>query len=282
MGETYSRSATTLPEQRTDQMIVVISITLVVALVVGGYIVAANIYGDQNRCPTDNDQQIIAMDHFDPAGTAQLQALREPDFVMESESGCWGPMCTAQGSIDFYADNIDGCLPLCINNSTLAGYYVDVIVYGGYTPLEGSIEVYQKFTHMGTIYVQWTAIAGTGGCCATFYEARFFVKQDFCLESSQYPDVTYPWTNDHTPGETIPGKEVYFHIDTLWTGCGCKDQDFTIIHSQSYQALSRWIILTVNTHIPHIYLKHKQSIWWYDQTALVYNIFESKKCTTEE
>jgi hypothetical protein len=279
MGDTYRGTATSLTEQRTNRMILILSIGIVFTLAVGGFVVV-NSYGDQNQRPIDDPQKMV-LDSFAPAETAQLQALREPDFVMESESSCLGPFCTEQGSIDFYADNIDGCLPLCINNSTLAGYYVDVVVYGGYTPLEGTIEVYQKFAHMGTIYVQWTAINGQGGCCATFYEARFFVRTDFCLESSQYPEVA-PWAIDHTPGDTIPGKEVYFHVDTLWTGCGCKDQDFTIIHSQSYQALSRWIIPALKTHIPYIYLKHKQSIWCYNQTALVYGSFLNRnKCTAE-
>ena len=280
MGDTYRGTATSLTEQRTNRMILILSIGIVFTLAVGGFVVV-NSYGDQNQSPLDNPQKMV-LDNFAPAETAQLQALREPDFVMESESSCWGPLCTEQGSIDFYADNIPECLPLCITNSTLAGLYVDVVVYGGYTPLEGSIDVYQKHAFMGTIYVQWTKIAGTGGCCATFYEATFFVKNDFCLESSQYPAVSYPWEIDHTPGDTIPGKEVRLHIDTLWTGCGCVDQDFTIIHSQSYQAFSKQIILAVNTHIPYIHLTHKQSVWNYTQTALVYGSFLNRnKCTAE-
>ena len=281
MGETYSGSATPLPEQRTDQMMIVLSITLVVALVVGGFVVAANIYGDQGKSPSDNDQQIIAMDHVDPAGTAPLQALREPDFVMESESGCWGPMCTEQGSIDFYAENLPDCLPLCITNETLAGYYVDVVVYGGYKPwaLGSYIDVCQKGDHY-TIYIKWTETAGTGGCCATFYEATFYVEDNFCLESSQYPAVSLPWGIDQTPGDTIPLKEVWLHIYTQWTGCRPHEmpsQDFTIIHSQSYRALSNKTILTVKPHIPYIHLKHKQPIRCYNHTALVYNIFDPKK-----
>jgi len=85
MGETYRGSATPLTEQRTDQMIVIISLGLVLALVVSGSIVAAHSYGDQKQGPTDGVQENIAIDHFDPTETAQPQALREPDFVMESE-----------------------------------------------------------------------------------------------------------------------------------------------------------------------------------------------------
>ncbi|MFW9834234.1 MAG: hypothetical protein ACFFEK_09585 [Candidatus Thorarchaeota archaeon] len=279
MGETYRGSATQLTEQRTDQMIVIISIGLVLALVVGGFVVAAHSYGDQKQEPTDNNQENIAIDYFDPAEVAQLQTFRKPDFVMESESGRWGPMCTEQGSIDFYYDNLPSCLPLCITNETLKDYYVQVIVYGGYTPWElGSyITVCQKDDYKGTIFVNWTEFEGQGGCCATFYNATFYVEDNFCLESSQYPAVNSPWKIDQTPGETIPDKEVYLCIRTFWTGCRPHEQpsqDFTIIHSHSHQAFSKQIILNVKTHT---FCIHKQSTWWYNQTALVQDIFEPKK-----
>jgi hypothetical protein len=57
---------------------------MVFALAVGGSVMAANIYGDQDHSPPDDVQQIVK-DHFDPAETAQLKALRESDFVMETE-----------------------------------------------------------------------------------------------------------------------------------------------------------------------------------------------------
>jgi hypothetical protein len=286
MGETSRGAATSLTEERINHMIILVSIGILFTLAVGGFVMAANSLGDQKQQSPIDDPQKIVLDNFDLAETAQLQALREPDFVMESESGCWGPMCTEQGSIDFYAENLPTCLPLCITNQTLAGYFVDVVVYGGYKPWAfGSyIDVCQKGDHY-TIYIQWTEIAGTGGCCATFYEATFYVLDDFCLESSQYPAVCAPWDINQTPGDTIPLKEVWLHIYTQWTGCRPHEmpsQDFTIIHSQSYQAFSKQIILTVKTRIPYIHLKHKQSIWCYNQTALVYGSFLNRnKCTTE-
>jgi hypothetical protein len=287
MGDTSRGAATTLPEQRTDQMMIIVSITLVVALVVGGFVVAANIYGDQNRSPPDDDQQIIAMDNVDPAGTAPLQTSREPDFVMESESSCWGPLYTEQGSIDFYAMNLpEDYLPLCINTGTLADYWVDVIVYGGYTPAEFAsyIDVYQKDDYKGRINVHWTQTTGTGDCCATFFHATFYVDQPFCLDSSQYPTVNSPWKIDMTPGDLIPDKEVCLKIHTEWSGCvPGGNQDFTIIHSHSHQALSKCSILTVK---PDTFCKHldhnQQSVWWYNQSAVVQEIFELKKCTMEE
>ncbi|NHI90045.1 MAG: hypothetical protein EAX87_11030 [Candidatus Thorarchaeota archaeon] len=280
MGETYSGSATTLPDQRTDQMMILVSITLVVALVVGGFVVAANIYGDQDKGPIDNDQQIIAMDRVDPAGTAPLQASRAPDFVMESESSCWGPLYTEQGTIDFYDEYLPEYLPLCVNTAALSDYYVDVVVHGGYTPAEFAsyINVWQKTDFKGRIDIQWTKMELDGDCCATFFRATFYVVEDFCLDSSQYPSVNDPWEIDMTPGDMIPDKEVYLKIHTEWSGCvPGGDQDFTIIQSQSYQALSKRSILIVkpNTFCKH--LERKQSVRCYSQTALVQAIFEPKK-----
>jgi hypothetical protein len=257
---------------------------MVCALAVGGFVMAANIYGDQDHSRPDDVQKIVT-DYFDPAETAQLQTLREPDFVMESESSCWGPFYTEQGSIDFYDMNLpEDYLPLCINSGTLDGYWVDVIVYGGYTPAEFAsyIDVYQKDEYKGRINVHWLESTGTGDCCATFFHAVFYVDIPFCLDSSQYPAVNAPWTIDQTPGDLIPDKEVCLRIHTEWSGCVYGgDQDFTIIHSHSHQAFSKCIILTLKTHTLCKHLKHKQSVWCYNQTALVQDIFEPKKHTTE-
>ncbi|MFW9811884.1 MAG: hypothetical protein ACFFF9_05445, partial [Candidatus Thorarchaeota archaeon] len=98
MGDTYRGTAVPLTNQRTDQMILIISMGLVFALVVGGFAMAANNYRDQDQSPTDDAQQIV-MDCFDPDVIAQQQTLREPDFVMESERSCLGPYNTERGWI---------------------------------------------------------------------------------------------------------------------------------------------------------------------------------------
>ncbi|MGD9397790.1 MAG: hypothetical protein PVJ05_15245, partial [Candidatus Thorarchaeota archaeon] len=105
MGETFRGSAIPLTEQRTDQMMMVISIGIVIALAVGGFFMAANIYGDQDQSPTDDSPQIV-MDNFAPAEKAQPQTLSETNFVWESESGCWGGICTEKGTIDIVYENI--------------------------------------------------------------------------------------------------------------------------------------------------------------------------------
>jgi len=256
MGETYRGSATPLTDERTDQMILVISIGLVFALAVGGFIVAAQNLGDQDQCPAVDIQE-IDLDYFDPVETAQPQFLRESSFVMESESGCWGPLCTEQGYIEFYDEYIPSELPLCITNEFLADWYVDVFVFGGYKPWElGSyIDVWQKGEYQGRICVMWTHI-GDGPCCASdYYRATFYVVEDICLESNQYPDV-YPWEINYPEGQqTIPGKCVMLEIMTYWTGCVPGEepsQDFTIIHSHSYRAFSECLILTLQTNNPTI------------------------------
>jgi hypothetical protein len=235
MGDTFRGAAKPLTEERTDHMILILSIGLVFALAVGGFVIAANSLGDHNQSPID-DPMMAILDDFDLAETAQPCSLSEI-FVMESESGCWGGLNTMQGTIDFAGDNLPEVLPLCIDNAYLAEWYVDVLVYGGYNPWEmgGYIDVWQKCEYKGTIDITWTWM-GKGECCAyDYWRATFSTDDRICLESNQYPDVA-PWSIDYPAGQnTIPGKCVYFHIMTYWTGCVPGEepsQDFTIIHSQ--------------------------------------------------
>jgi hypothetical protein len=237
MGDTFRGTAIPLTNQRTDRMILIVSMGLVFALVVGGFVMAVNNDGDCDQELVD--VQLIKEDGLDPVEIAQQQYLGLPDFVMESESGCWGPLCTEQGYIDFVGDNLPDLLPLCIDNDYLAQWYVDIIVYGGYKPwMYGSyIDVWQKGEYKGTIDITWTW-TGKGECCAyDYYRATFSVVEKICLESNQYPDVD-PWTLTVDDGyRTIPGKCVNFEIYTYWTGCEPgvdPSQDFTIIHSQSF------------------------------------------------
>jgi len=250
MGETCRGSAIPLTEQRTDQMIVIISIGIVFALAVGGFVMAANIYGDQGKSPTDDAPTIgtVTDHHFDPAETAQPQSLGEPSLVRESDRGSWGPLCTVKGSIDITGSNLPSELPLCIDNAYLANWWVEVLSYGGYEPHDGYIVVWQKGEIKGYINVQWT-YDRDGQCCAyDYWIATFHTDNMICLESNQYPDVA-PWIIEVPDGQQmIPGKEVYFCITTYWTGCvPGGDQDFTIIPSHSYWSLTKGFILTLPT-----------------------------------
>jgi len=255
LGEPSRGAAKSLTEQRTDQMILVISIGIVFTLAVGVFVIAANSIGDQNQSPFDNQQKTV-LDNFDLVETAQPQSLKEQSleelgFVIESESGCWGPICTEQGSIDFGNMNLPSELPLCVTNSSLSQYFVDVLVVGGYNPwlTGGYIQVWQKGESKGFIYILWTH-SGDGPCCASdYWTATFYVKQNLCLESNQYPDVNLPWKLDYVGDQTtIPGKCVTFDIMTYWTGCKPQEQpsqDFTIIYSHSIRALSLAHALTI-------------------------------------
>ncbi len=241
MGDTSRGAAKLLTDQRTDQMIVIISLGIVFALTVGGFVMAANIYGDQDRSPVDDPLAII-LDDFDLVETAQPQALREPSFVWESESGSWGPLCTEQGYIEIVSYNIPQVLDLCIDNEYLAQWYVEVFVYGGYQPWGGYIDVWQKGEFQGRICIEWT-YRGHGPCCASeYWVATFYTQEPICLESNQYPDVA-PWVLNHPADQmTIPGKCVYLDIMTYWTGCVPGDepsQDFTIVPTQSCYVLSQ-------------------------------------------
>jgi len=242
MGDTSRGTAIPLTEQRTNRMILIISIGLVFALAVSSVGMAANYLGDQNHDMEIESHQIVLdkSDGFDLVETAQPQYTGMFDFlVMESESGCWGPLCTEQGKIEIVGDNLPDLLPLCIDNDYLQQWYVDILVLGGYKPWASYIDVWQKGEYKGTINIEWTWM-GKGPCCAyDYYQATFTVDRMICLESNQYPDV-YPWTLTVDDGyQTIPGKCVNFEIYTFWTGCVPGEdpsQDFTIIHSHSNQA----------------------------------------------
>jgi hypothetical protein len=238
MGDTSRGAAKSLTEQRKGHMILIVSMGILFTLAVGGFVMAVNSYEDQNQSPIEDVQSAI-LDEFDLAETAQPQILRELDFVLESESGYWGPLCTEQGyiAVDYY--NIPEVLPLCIDNDYLQEWYVDVLVYGGYNPWEsgGYIDVWQKGAYKGTINIVWTWI-GKGECCAyDYWRATFYLDEKICLESNQYPDVA-PWDISWPDGQqTIPGKCVTFEIMTYWTGCVPGEepsQDFTIIQSQLF------------------------------------------------
>ena len=227
MGETFRGSATQLTDERIDHMMMVLTIGIIFTLAVGGFIVAANSFGDQDHRPNDDPQKVI-LDSFVPVETAQPQTSRELAFVKETESGCWGPFNTEKGWIMWDGYYFPDELPLCITNDTIANWYIYALSYGGYEPYGGYMNVYQKYEYKGTIYFEW-ADAGKGNfdCCTyNWYLATFYVTDNFCLDSNQYPDAS---------GLTgyIPDKEVCFSFETWWTGCGHESQHFTVIHSQS-------------------------------------------------
>ena len=256
MGDTFRGTAIPLTEQRTDRMIMILSLGIVFTLAVGGFVMAVNYEGGRNQEPVADEQitQIMTGAGFDPVETAQPQTLREIDFVLESESGCWGPLCTEVGSIDIQYSNLPDLLPLCIDNTYLQQWYVDIIVVGGYKPWDmGSyIDVWQKGDNQGRIDITWTYMGhDPEHCCVDYWQATFSTADQICLESNQYPDVA-PFTITIPDGQRIiPGKCVTFEFTTSWTGCVPGDepsQDFTIIQTQSFYTFSKRFILPLKPY----------------------------------
>lgn len=241
LGETSRGTAKSLTEQRTDRMILVISIGIVFTLAVGGFAIAANCLGGQNQSPLDNRQETV-LDNFDLVETAQLKTERDVEFVLGSKSGEW-VFDTEAGSIevlDYYFPEI---MPLCLTQEELSTWYVNILVIGGYELVCGYINVYQKGELKGTIYVDWYSEHGEM-CCMDYYYISFY-GGDICLDSNQYPEVYAPF-DLCAPFDTIPGKEVTFDLYSCWTGCSEPDQNFAITPTQSFLYFSKSLILSTN------------------------------------
>ena len=244
MSETSRGAAKSLTEQRTDRMILVLSIGIVFTLAVGGFAIAANALGDQNQSSFDNRQKTV-LDNFDLVETANLQTLREIDFVLGSESG-EGVFDTEVGKIEVLDWYFPDIMPLCLTSDEIGTWYVNLLVTGGYELVYGSIDVYQKGEYKGTIYLNWSNEHGEM-CCMEYYYITFY-GDNICLDSNQYPEVCAPF-DMFAPFDEIPGKEVYFYLDTCWTGCIQPDQHFTIAPTQSFLSFSMKLILSALTHI---------------------------------
>ena len=67
MGETFRGNAKSLTEERTNRMILILSIGIVFTLAVGGFALAANVLGDQTQSPA-NSQQKTVLDNFERVG----------------------------------------------------------------------------------------------------------------------------------------------------------------------------------------------------------------------
>ncbi|MHA1927778.1 MAG: hypothetical protein ACTSV2_04255 [Candidatus Thorarchaeota archaeon] len=245
MGETSRGAAKSLTEQRTNRMILVLSIGIVFTLAVGGFVLAANILGDQNQSPTDSQQKTV-LDNFDLVETAQLQTMREIDFVLGSDSGEW-VFDTEPGSITVLDYYIPEVMPLCLTQAEYDTWYVDLLVIGGYELVCGSIDVYQKGELVGSIYLDWYSEHGEQ-CCMDYYYITFF-GDDICLESNQYPEVYAPFELA-APFETIPDKEAIFDLDTCWCGCCEPDQHFPITPTQLFLSFSKYFDLSSNDTNP--------------------------------
>jgi hypothetical protein len=129
-----------------------------------------------------------------------------------------------------------GPIPLCVDDTWLAPYYVTVYVVGGYELILDSwyLSFIQKNELRGyaDVYLieEWK-----GDCCAdVYYKLGFKVSADdpdgkICFDANNYPDVCDPFYYCPDPAFCeIPGKEIQVHFNSLWSGCIEKDQQFTI------------------------------------------------------
>ena len=249
LGDTSRGAAISLTEERTNRMILLISIGIVFTLTVGGFVIAANHLGDQDQYLCDDSigiSQSTILDNFDLVETAQLQNSREIEFVLGSESG-EQVFDTETGYIevlDYYYPDV---MPLCLTQAEMDKWYVNLLVVGGYELVCGYIDVYQKGENVGTIYLDWYTEHGEM-CCMDYWYITFH-GDDICLDSNQYPEVYAPF-EFCAPFDEIPGKEVTFDLYTCWSGCHEPDQHFTITPTQSFLSLSTNIFPLSNEKHP--------------------------------
>jgi len=238
MGDTSRGAAKSLPVQRTDRMILILSLGIVFTLAVGGFAIAADTLGDQKQSPSD-------MDSFDLVETATLQTSREREFVLGSDSG-EAMFDTEVGSIEVLDWYIPDVMPLCLTTEEVNGWYANLLVTGGYELVCGYIDVWQKGELKGTIMLNWNVEHGEM-CCMEYYYITFYTE-GICLDSNQYPVIDAPFEL-FAPFDEIPEKEVVFKLSTCWTGCSQPDQHFTITPTQSSLAFSESWILSSKTYI---------------------------------
>ncbi|MBD3158438.1 MAG: hypothetical protein GF309_06560 [Candidatus Lokiarchaeota archaeon] len=223
MGST-ERERSNLPIALLDKrMIYYLCLSLVVALGVGAFA------GTEGYTESDDGDLGIASSWNEDA-LARMDSISAP---VSSEKGSLSASeCgelefdTVVGDIEIMNYYIPEEMPLCISNETMSNWYVDLFVTGGYEPIDAEITLYQKGQRAGMVYVDW--IRGEKpDCCHEWWQATFYLKQNICLDSNQYPVVDDPWSLC-APCKTIPDKEVIVDIWTKWTGCECETQHFTI------------------------------------------------------
>lgn len=135
--------------------------------------------------------------------------------------------------------NLPETLPICITNDFLAEFYITVSSYGGYSPLNGWVRLFQLKTDgafEGQIDMTWMymgqEVCPCTGCIVDVYEATFTVVAPIMLESN-HPPAAICGDNDlcfipEWAPDTL-GKEVFVIIQSDWTGCNGPDQKFRVI-----------------------------------------------------
>jgi hypothetical protein len=154
-------------------------------------------------------------------------AIPETYDVLGAQSDCC-VMDTEQGTIEYHCGNLPEVLPLCITQADLDSWYVCLKVVGGYEPVCGSIELYQKGAYVATVIIDWWN--WDSGPCWEYWRADFSLPDGvdmIKLDSNQWPAGATPCVDN----PTIPGKEVRLITNTLWKGCDQREQMFTLIQT---------------------------------------------------
>lgn len=134
--------------------------------------------------------------------------------------------------VDYNVPTSGDILPLVIDQAEVDPWSITVHVWGGYTPEDGKILVFQnKECLQGVIDIEWTQLLGAYGGPMR-YKASFVVEKSIFLDSNHYPEILptgFPaMVLDCPPVEDLD-KFVSFVICTDWEGCPKPDQAFKVI-----------------------------------------------------
>ena len=162
---------------------------------------------------------------------------------------------TETGFIKVYDYYIDDPLPLCLCDETISDWYIDFCVWGGYTPTDGCVTVWQPdpdkigMINKGCLDIEVAEIGTVADCCcdvpccceAELWRATF---NDACgcgviLDSNHLPTfidetcIGNEFNCWEMPAQTDPGRElgklVNLEISMDWEGCNGPDQSCEVI-----------------------------------------------------
>ena len=173
----------------------------------------------EDAAPEDENSEILISD-FE---SLEVAGGLGPSDVLVAESCTVEGLDVEAGSISLYDANFPNTLPVCITNDTLAEYYVSILTYGGYVPIDGQITLTQcKTGKGGVIDITWTRQPWL-----RLWKAEFSVAEPIVLDSNHMPNVCIPGC-EVIDGPDNLGKWVWGSVCTTWTGCEELYQQFYV------------------------------------------------------
>ena len=199
-------------EKRSQIIIAGILILCVVSIFVG----FALVIGVSQTNPQNGILQI-----FDKVlHNSDIGLINYDTDVSAGKYDCIDDVPTAAGEISLLSANFPPEswmeLPLCIKDSDIANWNINLYVTGGYEPVRGCI----TFTQCGEeqyIYINWAETEEY--CCYSVWTASF-VTDDGCIQflSSEDPLINLPFDYNYC-GDMPDCKLVDICWCTSWTGC---------------------------------------------------------------